>query len=76
MNEPLVRAVLTVIINDQAYLYAEIQSMRYEDKMGFPPDPDLFERWQDEWKEESQRMSEKLLEEVVLDEIVWEDEDE
>jgi hypothetical protein len=67
--------MLTVVVNDQAYLYAVQQSQQYEKEKGFAPDADVFLRWQDEWKEESNAMVHRLLEDSIL-EALAEDEDE
>lgn len=62
-EDKLTKAFITVLINDQAYLYAEMQALKYEKENGWAPDEDIYLRWQDEFKEESARMVERLLEE-------------
>jgi len=52
MDENMMRAALTVLVNDQAYLYASIQALEFKIENGYVMDEDVFERMQDEFKEE------------------------
>lgn len=69
MNGTLAKAFFTVIINDQAYLYAEQMRLECEIK-GIEVTPEIFEGWQDDFKKESARLVEELYDEISVDDFL------
>lgn len=66
MNEELLKALLIVITNDQAYLHAMLQALQTEMKTGVWPDEDLIAQWIDEWKSELAKMTEEIMQDSIL----------
>lgn len=70
MNEQLVRAFLTVMVNDQAYLYALIQRLEYNLSSPIAATDEQFEQWQTEWKELFTDMVHDLAAELGVEEFL------
>ncbi len=73
MNEELLKALLIVITNDQAYLHAMLQALQTEMKTGTWPDEDLIAQWIDEWKSELAKMTEEVMQDSILNLLEEED---
>ena len=56
-------ATLKVIIDGQAYLYARFLRAEW-DKLGHDVTPERFEAWEDDWKIESAKLINTLLDEA------------
>lgn len=57
-----IEALLRVILNDQAYLYALIQEMKTQG-LGQDATPEEFEAWQNDWAALTQAIFDEILQE-------------
>ena len=61
VDDKMVQAMMTVIVNDQAYLYASVQALEFKNDNGYDIAEDVFLRMQDEFKEEFAGMVGSLM---------------
>lgn len=61
VDEKMVRAMMTVLVNDQAYLYASVQALEFKLDNGYDIAEDKFLLMQDDFKEEFAGMVGSLM---------------
>ena len=59
-----IEALLRVILEDQAYLYALINRLEMLQDQGVEPEAEVFRQWEADWKEQTTALVEELIEDA------------